>query len=68
MIEKDQDELPEETAAAAPNPTDLAQALKEVKSSAPELAAVLDAAQLKPDDLADAHRRATAEESNPAQR
>jgi hypothetical protein len=67
MIEKDADELAQETATAAPNPSELAQALKAVKSSSPELAATLDAANVNPDDLAEAHHRATAEESDPTQ-
>jgi hypothetical protein len=67
MIEKDADELAQETATAAPNPAELAQALKAVKSSSPELAATLDAANVNPDDLAEAHHRATSEESGPPQ-
>jgi hypothetical protein len=62
MIEKAQGEPSDETADVTS--AEMAEALKSVKSAAPGLAGALDAANLTPEGLANAHERATSEEHN----
>lgn len=51
--------------ATSTTPKGMAEALDAVRASSPSLGAALDAANVTPGKLADAHDRATSEEPNP---
>lgn len=67
MIEQDREELPPESDTPSATPDDMTEALGAVKASSPSLAAELAATGLTPDDLADAHDRATTDEPDVTQ-
>jgi ABC-type transporter Mla subunit MlaD len=67
MIEETGDDegsadLSGQTAATSATPKGMAEALDAVRASSPSLGAALDAANVTPGKLADAHDRATSEE------
>ncbi len=58
-------DLPRQKEATSATPKELAEALDAVRASSPSLGAAIDAAKVTPGGLADAHDRATSEESDP---
>jgi hypothetical protein len=64
MIEEGMDETPSDTDTTS---EDMAEALDAVKASSPSLAAKIDAADMSPDKLADAHGRASSGQHEAAQ-
>lgn len=69
MIDKDQEELAEHgdsadpSGAASVGSSEMAEALKSIKSASPSLAGEIDAAQITPENLAGSHDRATPDDS-----
>lgn len=62
MIEESGEQLPPTSEPANPTSADMTEALASVKASSPSLGSALDAAGINPDELADAHERATSDE------
>lgn len=67
MIEKDRAEPSEATDAASVGSSEMAEALKSIKSASPSLAGEIDAAQVTPESLVGSHDRATVDEHGTAQ-
>ena len=61
MIDKDREDVSESGGAANFGASEMAEALKSIKSAAPSLAGDIDAAQVTPESLARSHDRATDE-------
>jgi|GraSoiStandDraft_43_1057313.scaffolds.fasta_scaffold1463604_1 hypothetical protein len=66
MIDNDQEDVSAPSDAASAGSSEMAEALKSIKSAAPSLASEIDAAQVTPESLAGAHDRATSEEHGTA--
>jgi hypothetical protein len=72
MIDKDQEELAEhgdsagDSGAESVGSSEMAEALKSIKSTSPSLASEIDAAQITPESLAGSHGRATPDEGGTA--
>lgn len=62
MIEERGEQLPPTSESTGTTSEDMAEALAAAKASSPSLGSALDAARVKPDELADAHERATSDE------
>ena len=62
MIEERGEQLPQTSESASTTSDDMAEGLAAVRASSPSLGSALDAAGVKPDELAGAHERATSDE------
>lgn len=66
MIEESEGQLPKGSEPTSATSDDMAEALNAMRTSSPSLGAAIDAAGVSPDELAGAHDRATADESDAA--
>lgn len=66
MIEESGEQPPQESEPRSTVSADMAEALNAMRASSPSLGATIDAAGVSPDELADAHGRATSAEPDAA--